>query len=106
MLHSPLADHLLYEPYPNAALLDGWLVSTNSLTRSILEKMRPGDESVPINANLNPPHWEFGHLTWFHEFWVHRGGQVSSPSLLRDADYLFNSSETELLNSLDFIVPF
>jgi ergothioneine biosynthesis protein EgtB len=74
-------------------LLDGWLVSTNSLTRSILEKMRPGDELVPINANLNPPHWEFGHLTWFHEFWVHRAGQVANPSLLGDADYLFNSSE-------------
>lgn len=93
MPHPPLADHLLYEPYSDAAHLDGWLVSTNSLTGSILEKMRPGDESVPINANLNPPHWEFGHLTWFHEFWVHRLGQTYIPSLLRDADYLFNSSE-------------
>ena len=93
MPHPPLADHLLYEPYPNAALLDGWLVSTNSLTRSILENMRPGDESVAFDVILNPPHWEFGHLTWFHEFWVHRGGQASNPSLLPDADYLFNSSE-------------
>ena len=93
MPHPPLADHLLYEPYPNAALLDSWLESTNSLTRSILENMRPGDESVEIHSNLNPPHWEFGHLTWFHEFWVHRAGQVSTPSLLGDADYLFNSSE-------------
>ena len=93
MPHPPLADHLLYEPYLNAALLDGWLESTNSLTRSILEKMRPGDESLAYDAILNPPHWEFGHLTWFHEFWVHRGGQVSTPSLLGDADYLFNSSE-------------
>lgn len=93
MPQSPSAEHLLYEPYPNAAHLDSWLVSTNSLTRSILENMRPGDETVPVIANLNPPHWEFGHVTWFHEFWVHRLGQVSSPSLLRDADYLFNSSE-------------
>ncbi len=93
MPHPPLADHPLYEPHPSSALLDGWLVSTNSLTRSILENMRPGDEVVAIDAILNPPHWEFGHLTWFHEFWVHRCGQVSSPSLLHDADYLFNSSE-------------
>jgi iron(II)-dependent oxidoreductase len=93
MPHPPLADHLLYEPNPNATLLDGWLLTTNSLTRSILENMKPGDEVVAIDAILNPPHWEFGHLTWFHEFWVHRGGQVSSPSLLHDADYLFNSSE-------------
>ena len=93
MPHPPIANHLLYEPYPNAALLDSWLLSTNSLTRSILEKMRPGDESVTFDAIVNPPHWEFGHLTWFHEFWVHRGGQVANPSLLPDADYLFNSSE-------------
>jgi ergothioneine biosynthesis protein EgtB len=93
MPHPPLADHLLYEPHPNSALLDRWLVSTNSLTRSILKKMRPGDESVAIDVILNPPYWEFGHLTWFHEFWVHRVGQTSSPSLLSDADYLFNSSE-------------
>ena len=93
MPHTPLADHLLYEPHPSSALLDGWLLSTNSLTRSILENMRPGDEVVAIDAILNPPHWEFGHLTWFHEFWVHRLGQTYIPSLLRDADYLFNSSE-------------
>jgi ergothioneine biosynthesis protein EgtB len=92
MLQPPLDDHLLYEPYPNSALLDCWLVSSNSLTRNILKKMRPGDESVEINAILNPPYWEFGHLTWFHEFWVHRGGQISSPSLLNNADNLFNSS--------------
>jgi ergothioneine biosynthesis protein EgtB len=93
MSHPPFADHLLYEPHPHSALLDGWLTSANGLTRSILKKMRPGDESVAIDVNLNPPYWEFGHLTWFHEFWVHRGGQVSNPSLLSDADYLFNSSE-------------
>lgn len=93
MPHPPLADHLLYEPHPNSALLDSWLVSTNSLTCSILKKMRPGDESVALDVILNPPHWEFGHLTWFHEFWVHRVGQTSSPSLLSDADDLFNSSK-------------
>jgi ergothioneine biosynthesis protein EgtB len=92
MLHSPLSDHLQYEPYPQSNLLDDWLVSTNSLTRSILKKMRPGDESVPIEDTLNPPIWEFGHLTWFHEFWVHRDGQISNPSLLSNADHLFNSS--------------
>lgn len=93
MSHPPLADHLLYEPHPDSALLDSWLINTNSLTRSILKKMRPGDESVAIDVILNPPYWEFGHLTWFHEFWVHRVGQTSSPSLLSDADDLFNSSK-------------
>ena len=42
---------------------------------------------------LNPPYWEFGHLIWFHEFWVHRHGLVSNPSLLTASDTLFNSSE-------------
>ena len=98
-------DYLLYEPYPNAALLDDWLVSTNSLTLSILEKMRPGDELVAFDAIVNPPHWEFGHLTWFHEFWVHRLGQVSSPSLLRDADYLFNSSEIAHRDRWEIPIP-
>ena len=93
MPHPPFADYLLYEPHPSSALLDDWLVDTNSLTRSIMEKMRPSDETVPFDAILNPPHWEFGHLTWFHEFWVHRAGQASNPSLLSGADYLFNSSE-------------
>jgi ergothioneine biosynthesis protein EgtB len=93
MPHPPLPDHLLYEPHPDSALLDSWLINTNSRTRSILKKMRPGDESVALDVILNPPHWEFGHLTWFHEFWVHRVGQTSSPSLLSDADDLFNSSK-------------
>jgi ergothioneine biosynthesis protein EgtB len=69
------------------------LVESNELTRSILKNLKPGQELVPILEVVNPPHWEFGHLTWFHEFWVHRKGQVSNPSLLDNSDYLFNSSE-------------
>lgn len=31
-----------------------------------------GQLMVPIKETLNPPLWEFGHLIWFEEFWIHR----------------------------------
>jgi ergothioneine biosynthesis protein EgtB len=70
-----------------------WLEETNHITRHILSSISAADQLVPQLSTLNPPLWELGHLTWFHEFWVHRDGKVNKPSLLRDADYLFNSSE-------------
>lgn len=70
-----------------------WLEESNQITRHILQNLQAGEESVPQLEILNPPLWEFGHLTWFHEFWVHRQGQVSNPSSMMDADYLFNSSD-------------
>lgn len=88
-----LQDHLEYHPYPEHSILQTWLNSSNGLTRSILMGMKPGQERVPKCDIVNPPLWEFGHLTWFHEFWVQRRGQVSAPSRFSNADYLFNSSE-------------
>jgi ergothioneine biosynthesis protein EgtB len=86
-------DHLDYKPYPEHSILGSGFNSTNALTRSILNGLQPGKEGVPKSDILNPPLWEFGHLTWFHEFWVQRRGHVSNPSLLSNADYLFNSSD-------------
>jgi hypothetical protein len=86
-------DHLLYESHINPAELADWLTITNALTRSILQNLELGQEIVPKDDVLNPPYWEFGHLTWFHEFWVHRYGQVTMPSLIDNSDYLFNSSD-------------
>ena len=88
-----LPDHLQYQPQTNTTLLKDSLVEANELARSILISLKPGQELVPILEVVNPPHWEFGHLTWFHEFWVHRKGQVSNPSLLDNSDFLFNSSD-------------
>lgn len=93
MLNSSSDDYLLYSPHPPAPTLAVWLEESNSLTRQILSNLSTADHVVPQLNILNPPLWEFGHLTWFHEFWVHRDGQVSKPSLLQHADYLFNSSE-------------
>ena len=59
--------------------------------------------AVPCTPQLNPPLWEVGHIGWFQEFWLARnpqrrlGVQADSqasraPSLLPDADALYNSS--------------
>ena len=86
-------DYLLYSPFPPSSTLEKWLKDSNQITRQILKNLQIGEEYVPKLDILNPPLWEFGHLTWFHEFWVHRDGQANKPSFMADADYLFNSSE-------------
>ncbi|WP_173959978.1 SUMF1/EgtB/PvdO family nonheme iron enzyme [Polynucleobacter arcticus] len=86
-------DYLLYAPYPSSSTMGHWLEETNQITRHILSNISEAEHLVPQLNILNPPLWELGHLTWFHEFWVHRDGQENKPSLLEDADYLFNSSE-------------
>ena len=93
MSKSLTADYLLYSPQPSSLTLMQWLEESSGITRHILNNISAADQLVPQLNILNPPLWEFGHLTWFHEFWVHRDGQVNKPSLMRDADYLFNSSE-------------
>lgn len=93
MLNSLAEDYLFYSPHPPSSILAKWLEESNCITRCILENMSAADHAVPQLKILNPPLWEFGHLTWFHEFWIHRGGQVNQPSYMKDADYLFNSSD-------------
>jgi len=92
-VNQKLPDHLQYQTQTNQYLLKDWLIETNERTRNILVNLKPGQELVPRLEILNPPRWEFGHLTWFHEFWVHRKGQITNPSLLSNADLFFNSSE-------------
>ena len=86
-------DYLAYSPHPSTSTLAQWLEESNQITRQILINISAEDQLIPQLAILNPPLWEFGHLTWFHEFWVHRDGRANNPSFMKDADYLFNSSE-------------
>lgn len=88
----PRPDHHHYGPDPKPALLIQWLTQANTLTRSILQNMAPGNEKVPQLNSVNPPYWEFGHLTWFHEFWVQRQGKETNTSRLTNADQWFNST--------------
>ncbi|HQR84925.1 MAG TPA: hypothetical protein PL192_08450, partial [Polynucleobacter sp.] len=86
-------DYLLYSPDPPASTLAQWLEESNRITCHILGHISETDQLVPQLNILNPPLWEFGHLTWFHEFWVHRDGELNASSLMTNADQLFNSSE-------------
>ncbi|HET7366236.1 MAG TPA: selenoneine synthase SenA [Burkholderiales bacterium] len=52
----------------------------------------------PKLAIVNPPLWEIGHVGWFQEHWCLRwpmgrdAGKALAPSLLPNADVLYNSS--------------
>lgn len=60
---------------------------------------------VPYDPGLNPPLWEWGHMAWFQEWWTVRNtqrllgtrsasdGGSFTPSLLEQADALYNSSQ-------------
>ena len=85
-------DFLQYDPWPSEQTLLKAFEHSALVTRTVIGNLGKGQETVSISSNLNPPHWEFGHLIWFQEFWVHRHGLQSNPSLLADADTLFNSS--------------
>lgn len=86
-------DYLRYEPWPSPSNLLKDLERSTHVTQTIMHKLDMGQEKVALLPGLNPPYWEFGHLIWFHEFWVHRQGLESNPSFLAQADTLFNSSE-------------
>jgi iron(II)-dependent oxidoreductase len=58
---------------------------------------------IPYATQLNPPLWEWGHVAWFQEWWTGRNRQralgvrcdpdhARPPSLLSDADALYDSS--------------
>jgi ergothioneine biosynthesis protein EgtB len=86
-------DHLSYGHPPEFFELLRRLKGAISITRTVITSLEPGLEQVALSSAVNPPHWEFGHVVWFHEFWIHRGGLTSNPSILLEADQLFNSSE-------------
>ena len=48
----------------------------------------------PKLAIVNPPLWEIGHVGWFQEHWClrWRDGKELLPSILANADALYNSS--------------
>jgi len=86
-------DYLSYgcPPAPNDLLQR--LKDAANKTCTIITGLKPGLEKVSLSSTVNTPHWEFGHVAWFHEFWVHRRGLISNPSLLPGSDQFFNSSE-------------
>jgi iron(II)-dependent oxidoreductase len=61
-------------------------------TRRVVDDLAGARELGPKLAIVNPPRWEVGHVGWFQEFWVLRGGNEQRPSILPNADALYNSS--------------
>ncbi len=82
----------VYGPHPAAAVLRDWLTAASSLTRALTRFLGNDSPPVPLLQIVNPPLWELGHVAWFQEFWLHRGGDFDAPSLLRHADRWYDSA--------------
>ena len=61
-------------------------------TRRVVDDLAGERELGPLLAIVNPPRWEVGHVGWFQEFWVLRQGSEARPSILPNADALYNSA--------------
>jgi iron(II)-dependent oxidoreductase len=74
-----------------AATLAGWVQDARRRTLDLIGDLSDGQLLGPRLAMVNPLLWEIGHLAWFQEKWVLRGGG-QGPSLRADADALYDSS--------------
>ena len=81
-----------YRPHPPAAVLREYVLRSQSLTDTLLRSFEGARLSVPMIPIVNPPLWEIGHVGWFNEFWVHRGGSFDAPSIVPGADRLYDSA--------------
>jgi iron(II)-dependent oxidoreductase len=61
-------------------------------TRRVVDDLAGERELGPQLAIVNPPRWEVGHVGWFQEFWCLRQGDEKRPSILPNADALYNSA--------------
>jgi iron(II)-dependent oxidoreductase len=61
-------------------------------TRRVVDDLAGSRELGPKLAIVNPPRWEVGHVGWFQEFWCLRQGNEARPSILPNADALYNSA--------------
>ena len=85
-------DFSLYRPHPPTARLREWLADAHRLTRELTQFIGDDGPAVPLLAIVNPPLWELGHIAWFQEFWLQRGGDFAAPSLLPHADRCYDSA--------------
>lgn len=75
--------------------------------RALIECLPAGGWLGPRAGHLNPPLWEYGHIVWFQEHWCLRArpdGSVA-PSLLADADALYDSSTVPHDTRWDLALP-
>lgn len=89
-----------------AHLLGATRARTLALLDDYVDQLGPA-MPVPQAESLNPPHWEFGHIGWFADWWITRfadrlQGRHAAPDAPRrparqairgeDADALYDSS--------------
>jgi gamma-glutamyl hercynylcysteine S-oxide synthase len=72
--------------------MESLLRSAREYTRRVADDLAGERELGPQLAIVNPPRWEVGHVGWFQEFWCLRGGSEELPSILPNADALYNSA--------------
>lgn len=85
-------DFAHYRPHPGAEQLREALADAQERTRMLTRNFDDANAVVPRLAIVNPPIWELGHLAWFQEFWVQRGGNPNAHSMLGDADRWYDSA--------------
>jgi len=61
-------------------------------TRRVADDLDGEREFGPRLAIVNPPRWEIGHVGWFQEWWCLRHAREDRPSILPNADRLYNSA--------------
>ncbi len=81
-----------YLPVPDMHTLAQWLDDTQQNTLCLMDDLSQSMYAVSQHARVNLPLWELGHVAWFHELWLHRHGVQTEPSLLENADRLYDSS--------------
>jgi ergothioneine biosynthesis protein EgtB len=84
--------HHLHYGAQSLETLSAWLEESCAQTLNNVDSLGISDWDIPDLEIVNPPAWEFGHLIWFHEFWVQRLGHIHQPSYFANADAMFNSS--------------
>jgi gamma-glutamyl hercynylcysteine S-oxide synthase len=70
------------------------LQEARARTLALVEDLSGAQLIGPKMTIVNPPLWELGHIAWFQEHWClrDRAEQALTPSILRAADALYDSS--------------
>ncbi len=81
-------------PKPDAAALSRLLLDARGRTLAYAGDLSGEQLLGPKLPIVNPPLWEIGHVGWFQEHWClrHRPGRSPAPSLIADADALYDSA--------------
>jgi len=85
-------DFACFRPHPASAQLAQWLRESQATTERMTACLDAARLEVPRLAIVNPPLWELGHIAWFQEFWLHRGGSYAAESILPGADRRYDSA--------------